>query len=191
VVVLPFDDLGDEVPPLLVVGRETALATGDADVVAVDRDGLVTVIETKLGRNPEVKRTVAAQALGYAASLWGLSYDDFDRDVAQRYFSGGQCPEPDLNGLALDEAMARFVEARALGGDWDRLRRPRPAPGSAGRAQRPARHRPAARCLQQAPELPAVGPALRRDPARLSDGHGGGGWPVAGEVKPKAGTYLV
>ncbi len=89
-------------------------------MVAVDRDGLVTVIETKLGRNPEVKRTVVTPVLGDAASLWGLSYGDFDRDLAQRYFSGGQCPEPDLNGLALDEAMARCVEVRALGGEWDR-----------------------------------------------------------------------
>ncbi len=40
--ILPLDDLGDEVSPLLMVGRETALPNGYADVIGVDPDGLVT-----------------------------------------------------------------------------------------------------------------------------------------------------
>ncbi len=119
--VLPFDDLGDTVPPLLVVGRETALATGYADVVAVDPDGLVTIIEAKLDRNPEVKRKVVAQVLGYAASLWGLDYERFDLDVARKYFAGPSCHRQDLRDAGLDDAMARFVDERTIGDGWDKL----------------------------------------------------------------------
>src|SRR5688572_14216864 len=70
--VLPLNDLGEAVPPLLAVGRETALPNGFADVVGVDQDGLVTILECKLDRNPEVKRKVIGQVLGYAAFLWGM-----------------------------------------------------------------------------------------------------------------------
>ncbi len=118
--VLPFDDLGDDVPPLLVVGRETALATGYADVVAVDPDGLVTIIEAKLDRNPEVKRKVVAQVLGYAASLWGINYERFELDVARKYFTGSNCHSPVLRDLPLDDAMAGFVEQHGLAEGWDR-----------------------------------------------------------------------
>lgn len=119
--VLPFDDLGDTVPPLLVVGRETALATGYADVVAVDPDGLVTIIEAKLDRNPEVKRKVVAQVLGYAASLWGFDYERFELDVAQKYFRGPSCHSSTLRDVALDDAMATFVAERGLAEGWGKL----------------------------------------------------------------------
>ncbi|MCI0623890.1 MAG: hypothetical protein L0387_19915 [Acidobacteria bacterium] len=117
---LPLDDLGDDIPPLLIVGRETALATGYADVVGLDPDGLVTVIECKLDRNPEVKRGVVAQVLGYAASLWGLTYEQFETLVARKYFDSPTCHRPDLRGMALDDAVARFRDEQALGGEWDK-----------------------------------------------------------------------
>lgn len=117
--VLPLDHLGSNVPPLLVVGRETALATGYADVVAVDPAGLVTIIEAKLDRNPEVKRKVVAQVLGYAASLWGYEYEQFELDVARKYFAGPDCQTPELRGMSLGDAMTRFIEGRGLSDGWD------------------------------------------------------------------------
>src|SRR5713226_8397667 len=72
--VLPLHDLG-EVQPLLIVGREAPLANGYADVVAVDPNGLVTIIECKLDRNPEIKRTIVGQVIAYGAYLWKLTYD--------------------------------------------------------------------------------------------------------------------
>lgn len=118
--ILPLDDLGDDVPPLLIVGREAPLANGVADVIGVDQDGLVTVIECKLARNPEVKRKVIGQILGYAAYLWKWSYEQFETDVVRNYFDGATCHRADLRGVALDEAIERFRTEQALGGDWDR-----------------------------------------------------------------------
>ncbi len=118
--ILPFDDLGDDTAPLLIVGRETALANGYADVIGVDENGLVTIIECKLDRNPEAKRKVIGQVLGYGAYVWGMTYEIFDSQVARAYFESAECPRPDLRGLALDEAMERFRGEQALGGEWSR-----------------------------------------------------------------------
>src|SRR5574341_1564844 len=117
---LPLDDLGDDIPPLLIVGRETALATGYADVVGLDSEGLVTVIECKLDRNPEAKRGVVAQVLGYAASLWGMTYEQFESLVTRKYLDSSICHRSDLRGVALDDAIALFRDEQALGGEWDK-----------------------------------------------------------------------
>src|SRR5271157_6052216 len=54
---------------LLVVARELQTESGPIDAFAVDKDGDLYVVETKLYRNAD-KRTVVAQALDYGASLW-------------------------------------------------------------------------------------------------------------------------
>jgi hypothetical protein len=54
---------------LLVVARELQTESGAIDAFAVDKDGDLYIVETKLYRNPD-KRTVVAQALDYGASLW-------------------------------------------------------------------------------------------------------------------------
>ena len=54
---------------LFVVAREFRTDSGSIDALAIDKDGDLYVIETKLFRNSD-KRTVVAQALDYGASLW-------------------------------------------------------------------------------------------------------------------------
>jgi len=54
---------------LFVVAREFSTESGPIDALAVDKDGDLYVVETKLYKNPD-KRTVVAQALDYGASLW-------------------------------------------------------------------------------------------------------------------------
>jgi hypothetical protein len=54
---------------LLVAARELETDSGPIDAFAVDKDGDIYIVETKLYRNPD-KRTVVAQALDYGASLW-------------------------------------------------------------------------------------------------------------------------
>ncbi|QYK49986.1 MAG: hypothetical protein KF701_06210 [Anaerolineales bacterium] len=117
---IPFGDLGDSVPPLLIVGRETSLSNGYVDVVGVDQDGLVTIIECKLDRNPEVKRTVIGQILGYAAFLWKFSYEDFELGIVRKYFNSAECHRPDFADKSLDEAMEMFRQERGETDVWDR-----------------------------------------------------------------------
>jgi hypothetical protein len=59
----------EEDKKLFVVAREFSTESGPIDAIAIDKDGDVYVVETKLYKNPD-KRTVVAQALDYGASLW-------------------------------------------------------------------------------------------------------------------------
>lgn len=59
---------------LFVVAREFSTESGPIDALAIDKDGDIYVVETKLYKNPD-KRTVVAQALDYGASLWKHTND--------------------------------------------------------------------------------------------------------------------
>ena len=54
---------------LLVVAREFETQSGPIDALAVDKDGDIYLVETKLHRNSD-KRRMMAQVLDYGASLW-------------------------------------------------------------------------------------------------------------------------
>ena len=118
--VLPLDDLGDATPPFLVVGREAELTNGYADVIGVDHTGLITIVECKLDRNPDVKRKVVGQILSYAAYLWGMSYQQFETDVVRVYFDSAKCHRPGLAAMALDDAMEQFRQEQISTGDWSK-----------------------------------------------------------------------
>ncbi len=93
--VLPLEEIGYSTK-FVTIGKEVSLKNGSLDILAVSAQGHIALIETKLDKNPEVKRTVVGQILGYAAYLWNKSYDDletncFRKFIAQRKinFSGG------------------------------------------------------------------------------------------------------
>jgi len=54
---------------LFVAKREFPTNAGPIDALAIDKDGEIYIVETKLYKNPD-KRTVVAQALDYGAALW-------------------------------------------------------------------------------------------------------------------------
>lgn len=66
--VIPVYDIQED-KRLLVVAREFDTQSGPIDALAVDKDGDIYIIETKLYANAD-KRRVVAQALDYGASLW-------------------------------------------------------------------------------------------------------------------------
>ncbi|MFA9430753.1 hypothetical protein [Egicoccus sp. AB-alg2] len=72
-------------PASVVALREFALPNaGYLDVLLIDLDGAITLVEAKLNRNPEIRRAVVGQLLGYAGGLWGMSYDMLDSVVRSR-----------------------------------------------------------------------------------------------------------
>lgn len=75
-------------PQLTVVGREVALGTGYADLIAVEPSGRIVIIEIKLARNAEARRAVIAQILTYAAYLDGMAQTTFERDVLGKHLAG-------------------------------------------------------------------------------------------------------
>lgn len=65
---IPIDEI-EEWLQLMVLGREFPTDSGPIDVLAMDSDGVLYLIETKLYDNPD-KRNVVAQVLDYGAALW-------------------------------------------------------------------------------------------------------------------------
>lgn len=76
--VLPFDDIGYE-EKFITIGKEVGLHGNSLDLLAISPKGHIAVIETKLTRNPEIRREVVGQVLSYAASLWKMQYADIER----------------------------------------------------------------------------------------------------------------
>lgn len=54
---------------LVTLGTECSTPAGPMDVLLMNDQGLLTIVETKLVKNPEQKRTVLAQCLEYVLSL--------------------------------------------------------------------------------------------------------------------------
>lgn len=102
---IPADDLGLD-GDLLVVGRETFLASGRIDLLCLARSGDVVLIEFKTGpTNPDF-RSALAQLIDYGSDLWQLSRDDFDRGVVQRYLKGKHCVPKYSPSADLREAIS-------------------------------------------------------------------------------------
>ena len=76
--ILPIDDFDASFAPLISIGREVQSGAGPIDVLFVSPNATVTIVETKLWRNPEARRQVVGQIIDYAAALARWSYKDLD-----------------------------------------------------------------------------------------------------------------
>lgn len=89
--ILPVDELDPAFGGLVPVCREMPTTAGPIDALFVNEDGLLTLVECKLWRNPEARREVVGQILDYAKELSSWSYEDLTRAVGGR---GAQSPNP-------------------------------------------------------------------------------------------------
>jgi hypothetical protein len=103
---LPAEDL--QLDRLAVFGRESKVDSGRPDLVLVDRSAQVCIVEVKREDNPDT-RHVIAQLLDYAAALWRMSAEDFERAVLHPYLRSGGQSEP-LPGLGT-YAAAQFADS--------------------------------------------------------------------------------
>lgn len=88
---LPIEEFGFD-PPVMVVGRETSLKYGAADLVLLTRSGRLLVVEFKRGKvNPDFRHALA-QLLDYGAQLVKMTTAEFESTVATDYFNGRTCP---------------------------------------------------------------------------------------------------
>jgi Holliday junction resolvase-like predicted endonuclease len=88
--VIALDDLGVS-EPFIVIGREVATPAGSIDVLCIDGEGVLTVIETKLARNPQIRREVVGQILEYVGQVSKWRAQDVIQ-VASRYFQSESAP---------------------------------------------------------------------------------------------------
>ena len=73
---IPFYEIEPAFKDSVAVAREVESGSGPIDILYVNPDGLLTLVETKLWRNPESRRVVVSQLIDYAASLARMSYDE-------------------------------------------------------------------------------------------------------------------
>lgn len=78
--ILPVDSINSSFAPLIALGREIA----GIDDLFISPEGLITIVETKLWRNPEAHRTVVAQILEYARNITSWSFQRLD-EVVQNF----------------------------------------------------------------------------------------------------------
>jgi len=102
---IPAEDLGID-GDLLVVGRETTLASGSIDLLCVSRAGEIVLVEFKTGpQNPDF-RAALAQLLDYGSDLWRLGLAEFDA-IVQRYVRSERVSAEFRGANDLDEIVAR------------------------------------------------------------------------------------
>lgn len=105
---IPVDDIKLGTPPLLCIGWEVGVASGSEDLLYIDETGLMTVVETKLRKNPESRREVVGQILEYASQLCSWSASDIEVQ-AEKFFANDVCPA-EYKGLSLRNALEVFME---------------------------------------------------------------------------------
>src|SRR3990170_1613952 len=113
---MPLEEIELHAPALLCIGREVGLASGAEDILYIDQNGLLTVVETKLRKNPEARREVVGQILEYAAQMATWSASDVERQ-AEKFFGGPEAPEQ-YGHCTLERAMQVFLQPGSGGAEF-------------------------------------------------------------------------
>lgn len=87
---LPVDAFGDLYSPVIPLGREIGTRRGPIDNLYVSPSGRITIVETKLWKNPEKHRTVVAQIIDYAKELATWDYDQLCEAVETSSKNSGE-----------------------------------------------------------------------------------------------------
>lgn len=105
---IPLSDIVEGAADLLCIGREVGAGSGAIDLLCIDKDSLLTIIETKLRKNRELRREVVGQIIEYAAYVSQWTADDVYR-VASEYFSKSDMVPAEYKGKTLDATMKQIV----------------------------------------------------------------------------------
>ena len=77
--VLPIGEIDPAFAPAVPLCRELPTAAGPIDVAYVSEQGLLSIVECKLWRNPEARRDAVSQILDYAKEISRWSYEGCQR----------------------------------------------------------------------------------------------------------------
>lgn len=112
---LPVHDIEPAFGPLIAIGREVGTAVGPIDNLFINPDGYMTLVETKLWRNPEARRQVVAQILDYAKEVSQWDYEQLDGHIRaaarqRRRQDAGPYEMAKASSAAGDLDEAQFVD---------------------------------------------------------------------------------
>lgn len=80
---IPVEEVEPVFSGVTPVCRELPTAVGPLDLVFVNGQGLLTLVECKLWRNPEARRKVVGQILDYAQQISRWSYEELEAAIAR------------------------------------------------------------------------------------------------------------
>jgi hypothetical protein len=116
--ILPIEDIEPSFGPLAPLCCELRTEVGSVDTVFICPNGRLTLVECKLWRNPEARRSVVAQILDYASAIKRWSYSDLQRQVTIASGRQGNLPyerartcEPQLWEHDFVDAVSRNLRA--------------------------------------------------------------------------------
>ena len=78
---IPVRDIEPIFDGLLPLARELRVGSGFIDLIFMNEEGYLTLVETKLWRNPEARRAVVAQLVDYASHLSDWTYAELRQAV--------------------------------------------------------------------------------------------------------------
>jgi len=78
---LPVGEIESVFSPPISIGREVPTNAGSIDNLFISPQGYLTIVETKLWRNPEARREVVGQIIDYAKEVSKWSFDELDKRV--------------------------------------------------------------------------------------------------------------
>lgn len=81
---LPINEIDRTFAPAIPICKELNTPAGPMDALLATPKGRLIILETKLWRNPEARRTVIGQVLDYAKELSRWTYADLQREVSRR-----------------------------------------------------------------------------------------------------------
>ena len=79
--ILPVSEIEPAFSPLVTVGCEVPTESGPMDLLLLSPQGYLTIVETKLWRNPEARREVVGQIIDYAKEVSQWSFEDLENKV--------------------------------------------------------------------------------------------------------------
>jgi hypothetical protein len=79
--ILPTSEIEPVFGNQISIGREIATNAGYIDNLFINSEGYITLVETKLWRNPEARREVVAQIIDYAKELNKWNFQKLDNSV--------------------------------------------------------------------------------------------------------------
>lgn len=95
---IPLEEIDETAPKLVCIGKEVGVVPGAMDLLFIDANGILTIVETKLAKNPEARRTVIGQIIEYTSYVSEWTADKVE-ELANAYLKSD-----------LYEAMEKFVE---------------------------------------------------------------------------------
>jgi uncharacterized protein YlzI (FlbEa/FlbD family) len=117
--ILPVEEFDEAFSPLIPIGREVGTRSGSIDNLYISPLGRLTIVETKLWKNPEKHRTVVAQIIDYAKEVSKWDYKQLSEAVLKASRAKGTnerksldqiaAPLLDISGISLTDFQERTI----------------------------------------------------------------------------------